>query len=170
MTMNIIMRNSYNNMENIIKEVFCMGNEYDMKKDKGPYPYALNVWKTAVQNRNYRTTIWTGCNLQMTVMSIPPRSDVGSEVHKDNDQYIRVEQGNALVKMKSSKSENCERREYEQTLCAGDAVFVPAGTRHNIINIGRNDLKLSSIYAPPHHKPGTVHRTKKDAENEEYLD
>lgn len=148
-----------------------MGNEYSMKhRDKGPGPCVMNVWKTAVQNRNYRTTVWTGCNLQMTVMSIPPRSDVGTEVHQENDQYIRVEQGNALVKMKMCDNENGNRKEYEQMICAGDGVFVPAGTRHNIINIGRNDLKLTSIYAPPHHKPGTVHRTKMDTQNENYQD
>ncbi len=132
--------------------------------DDGPNPYVLNIEQTAIQNKNFRTTVWTGCHLQMTVMSIPPRGEIGFEVHPDTDQLIRVEQGTAVVKIGE-----CEKHpEFQQKLCTGDAVFIPAGTGHNVVNTGRNALKVSSVYAPPNHRRGTVHVTKADADKEEY--
>lgn len=133
-----------------------------MNIDQGPAPYTADIWEMAVKNNNFRTTIWTGCHLQMTLMSIPVCGDVGTEIHEDTDQMLRVEQGNALVKMKRNE----DRSEYMKKLSQGDGIFVPAGTKHNIINIGNIPLKLSSVYAPPHHPRGTIHHTKADAENE----
>lgn len=86
------------------------------------------------------------------------------EIHPKTDQFIRVEQGKAVSVM--GKRKDC--LDFRQDMCKGDAVFIPAGTWHNIINIGRTPLKLSVMYAPPNHLKGTVHRTKKDAEKEEY--
>jgi mannose-6-phosphate isomerase-like protein (cupin superfamily) len=123
----------------------------------------LNVEQMAVQNQNFRTTIWTGRHLQMTLMSIPPYGDIGLEVHEDTDQVIRVEQGNAVVQMGSCQ---CQM-DFQQNLHRGDVIFVPAGTWHNVINIGVGTLKVSSIYAPPNHKRGTVHRTRAEAQMEE---
>jgi hypothetical protein len=95
----------------------------------------------------------------MTLMSIPPCCDIGAELHPDMDQLIRVEKGNAMV-----MTGNCPHNlNCEQHMCEGDAVFVPAGTWHNIKNTGRCPLKLSTIYAPPHHPFGTVEYTKEDA-------
>lgn len=124
-------------------------------------PCAANVFKMAVQNTNYRTEIWTGCYAQMTLMCIPVCSDIGLEVHEDTDQLIRIEQGMALAKMGNRK--DC--LDFQKQICKGDIVFVPAGTWHNVINVGRIPLKVSVVYAPPHHPAGTVHRTKEEAEN-----
>ena len=128
--------------------------------DYGPNPYVINVKDAAMKNSNFRTALWTGCCLQMTLMSIPVCSDIGLEVHEDTDQVIRVEEGMGCVKMGCNR--NCLG--YEQRLQVGDVVFVPVGTWHNIINTGNCPLKLSTIYAPPHHPAGTVHRTKEDAQ------
>ena len=100
----------------------------------------------------------------MTLMCIPYCGEIGLEIHPKTDQFIRVEQGKAVSVM--GKRKDC--LDFRQDMCKGDAVFIPAGTWHNIINIGRTPLKLSVMYAPPNHLKGTVHRTKKDAEKEEY--
>jgi mannose-6-phosphate isomerase-like protein (cupin superfamily) len=117
----------------------------------------------AVRNQNFRTAIWTGEYLQMTLMCIPPCCDIGQEIHKDTDQFIRIEQGNAIVKMGTCKNQ----LNFQKNMYQGDAVFIPAGMWHNIVNNGRTPLKVSSIYAPPNHQKGTIHRTKEDAEMDE---
>lgn len=132
--------------------------------DYGPAPYAANIPQMAMQNHNFRTATWTGCHLQMTLMCIPPCGEIGLEIHADTDQFIRIEQGKAIVKMGTCK----EQPDFQQTLCMGDAVFIPAGTWHNIVNTGMNPLKVSSIYAPPNHPWGTIHQTKEDADREEH--
>lgn len=123
-----------------------------------------NVASQSMHNTNFRTELWTGYDSQMTLMSIPVCSDIGIEVHEDTDQIIRIEHGTALVNMGM-----CERElDFQARVCRGDTIFVPAGTWHNIINVGRIPLKVSSIYAPPHHPVGTVHRTKEDAQRAHY--
>src|SRR5680860_1673191 len=114
--------------------------------DNGPAPTVMNVETSTIENTNYRTTAWTGKNLQMTLMSIEPGHDIGLEVHPDNDQFLRVEQGTAKVSMGPGK-------EQMQTWQAsdGDGVFVPAGSWHNLESIGEEALKVYSIYAPSHH-------------------
>lgn len=100
----------------------------------------------------------------MTVMCIPPCGEIGLEIHEETDQFIRVEQGCAVVKMGE-----CKRQlDFQQNMCRGDAVFVPAGTWHNVVNTGRIPLKVSVIYAPPNHPQGTIHISKADADREEY--
>ena len=138
-------------------------NNYE-KIDYGPNPFVTNVGKMAARNDNFRTTIWTGIQMQMTLMSINPYGEIGLEIHPDTDQIIRVEQGNALVKMGKCKTQ----RDVMKRIGCGEVVFVPAGTWHNIVNECGRPLKVSTIYAPPHHAAGTVHRTKKDAEMEDY--
>ena len=127
--------------------------------DNGPAPTVLNVVTTTLENSNYRTTVWTGKNLQMTVMSIEPGHDIGLEVHPDNDQFLRVEQGIAKVSMGPTK----EQMQTWQA-SASDAVFVPAGVWHNLETVGDTTLKVYSIYAPSHHPHGTVHVTQADSE------
>lgn len=139
-------------------------NCYTGQTDKGMRPYVTSVGQMAAQNRNFRTAIWTGCHLQMTLMCIPPWGEIGLEIHPDTDQFIRVEQGNAAVRMGKCKNQT----DFQENMCQGDAVFIPAGTWHNVVNTGRNDLKVSAIYAPPNHPAGTIHRTREDAEREEY--
>lgn len=129
------------------------------RTDHGPDPYVINIGQTAIQNPNFRTAVWTGCHLQMTVMCIPPCGEIGLEVHGNTDQLIRVEQGAAAVKIGKCP----EQPDFQQNMCKGDAVFIPAGTWHNVVNIGRNTLKVSSVYAPPNHPRGTLHFTKEDA-------
>lgn len=142
-----------------------MNNCYcEEQMDYGVSPYVTNVKKKSVYNDNFRVTLWTGRHFQMTLMCIPVCSDIGLEVHKDTDQLIRIEQGRALVKMGNDK---CELN-FHQNVCEGDAIFVPAGTWHNVINIGSMPLKVSSIYAPPHHPAGTIHHAKEDAQREHY--
>lgn len=132
--------------------------------DHGPEPYVANIGRMSAQNQNFRTAIWTGCHLQMTLMCIPPRGEIGLENHPDTDQLIQVEQGNAVVKM--GKCEN--QLDFQQNVGRGASIFVPAGTWHNIVNIGRGPLRLTSVYAPPNHARGTVHRTKEEAERAEH--
>lgn len=129
-------------------------------RDNGPDPYILDMEQLAVNYSDFRTAVWTGCHMQMTLMCIPPCGEVGLEMHHDTDQLIRIEQGRAAVII----GKCVDRQEFQKIICKGDAVFVPAGTWHNIINIGRSPLKLSSVYAPPHHPWGTVHHTKADAQ------
>ena len=94
--------------------------------------------------------------MQSTLMAIPPGGDIGLEVHPDNDQFLRIEEGQGLVQMGNSET----NLTFRQTAFANSAVFVPAGIWHNIKNIGTSPMKLYAIYAPPHHPHGTVHATK----------
>lgn len=139
-------------------------NCLDKLKPQKAESYVTNVYRRAVQNTNYRTEIWTGCCTQMTLMCISACSDIGLEIHEDTDQIIRIEQGMGLVKM----GEGRDCLDFEKEVFKGDTIFVPAGTWHNVINTGRILLKVSVIYAPPHHPSGTVHRTREDAEKANY--
>ncbi|MCL2576558.1 MAG: cupin domain-containing protein [Defluviitaleaceae bacterium] len=94
--------------------------------------------------------------MQSTLMCIPPGTDIGLEVHPDNDQFLRLEEGQGLVQMGDSEL----NLNFRQAVLANSAVFVPAGTWHNITNIGTTPMKLYVIYSPPHHPHGTVHTTK----------
>lgn len=132
---------------------------YFKQTDYGPDPYVTNIQHSAMQNENYRTAIWTGKYAQMTLMCIPPCQDIGLEIHPDTDQFIRVEHGCGIAMMGKQEC-LCDLR---QMISCGDVVFVPAGTWHNIVNTGTKALKLSTIYAPPHHPKCTIHQTKNDA-------
>ena len=129
-------------------------------KDLGAKPSIINIRKEAICNHNFRTVLWTGEHLQLTVMSIPIGGEIGLEMHDDLDQFIKVENGCANVYM------GCVKQDVKQvaTIHSSYAVIVPAGTWHNIINIGAQPLKLYSIYAPKNHPFGTVHPTKLDAD------
>ncbi|WP_026578191.1 cupin domain-containing protein [Bacillus sp. SB49] len=128
-------------------------------KDFGKQPYVLNIDEATKANDTFRTAIWTGDHLQVTLMSIGVGDDVGLEIHPDVDQFLRVEEGEGLVQMGSTK----ETVTFEDRAYDGYAIMVPAGTWHNVINTGDKPLKLYSIYAPPQHPFGTVHQTKADA-------
>lgn len=136
--------------------------ECGCETDHGPKSYAANIMHTARQNHNFRTAFWSGCHLQMTLMCIPVCGDIGVEMHSDTDQFIRVEEGQAIVRMGTCK----DKLDFHYRLGVGDAVFVPSGTWHNVSNTGNCPLKLSSLYAPPKHPRGTIHHTKADAEEE----
>ncbi|MGN0976300.1 MAG: cupin domain-containing protein [Gemmiger sp.] len=125
-------------------------------KDYGPDPLVVNIDRITKENPNYRTALWTGDYLQTTLMSIPAGGEIGLEVHPETDQFFRIESGLGLVQMGPSQNELTTRQEVDGRY----AVIVPAGTWHNITNIGREPLKIYTIYAPPHHPHGTVQATK----------
>ncbi len=127
-------------------------------KDYGPNPFVININRATLQNSNYRTALWTGQHLQLTLMCIAPESDIGLEVHPDTDQFLRIEQGCGIMKMGSSK----DSLAFQRQVSAGNAIFVPAGTWHNLVNTGSVPIKLYTIYSPPEHPFGTVQRTKPD--------
>ena len=138
-------------------------NDNQFLKDYGPSPLVINIEKATEVNDNFRTALWTGTHLQATLMSINVGEDIGFESHPNVDQFIRIEQGYGLVKMGPSKDNIQIQREVDDDF----AIFIPAGTWHNLINRGNIPLKLYSIYAPPNHPKGTIHKTKSDAESEE---
>lgn len=128
-------------------------------KDTGPAPFVVDIEDLTLANENFRTAVWTGEYFQMTLMTIPVGGEVGLEIHTDTDQFLRLEQGEAKVLMGPAKDK------LDQEWRAEDdwSIIVPAGTWHNILNVGQEPLKLYSIYAPPHHPHGTVHRTHEEA-------
>jgi mannose-6-phosphate isomerase-like protein (cupin superfamily) len=128
-------------------------------KDYGRKPFVVDINEATKQNNTFRTAIWTGNNLQVVVMSINVGEDIGLEVHPTVDQFLRIEEGQGIVRMGPSKDNlNFEKRVYDNY-----AIMVPAGTWHNLINTGNTPLKLYTIYAPPQHPFGTVQNTKADA-------
>jgi len=135
-----------------------------LRTDFGPSPFVIDINKATLANDTYRTALWTGKHLQLTLMSINPQEDIGLEVHPDTDQFLRIEEGQGIVQFGASE----QQMNYQQNVYSDYAVFVPAGTWHNIINTGKKPMKIYSIYAPPHHPVGTVHLTKAIAEAEEH--
>ena len=132
------------------------------EKDYGKKPHVVDIENLTTGNENYRTTIWTGDKLQVTVMSIQPNDDIGLEVHHGIDQFIRIEEGKGLCQMGSTE----DNLDFEREVGDDDAVFVPANMWHNITNTGDKPLKLYTIYAGPDHVAGTIHPTHKDAKND----
>ncbi|WP_456276247.1 cupin domain-containing protein [Bacillus sp. AK128] len=125
-------------------------------KDYGKRPFVINMEEVTKKNKNFRTALWTGKHLQLTLMSINSGEDIGLEIHPNLDQFIRIEEGRGVTLMGDSKNQlDFERKVYED-----DAIFIPAGKWHNLINTGSKPLKLYSIYAPAEHPFGTVHETK----------
>lgn len=130
-------------------------------KDYGPEPYVVNIEDATLQNENFRTALWTGDNLQVTLMSIDVGEEIGLEIHPNVDQFIRIEEGKGLVKIGDCK----DKLNFKEKISDDFAIMIPAGKWHNIINTGNKPLKLYSIYAPPEHPHGTIHKTKADEEN-----
>lgn len=112
-------------------------------------------------NTDFRRVLYTGKHLQLVLMALRPGQDIGEEVHADHDQFFRVEDGEGEVWIDGVRSR----------IKSDDAVIVPAGARHNVINTGDEPLKLYTIYGPPDHRDGVVHATKAAAEAvEEHFD
>jgi mannose-6-phosphate isomerase-like protein (cupin superfamily) len=105
-------------------------------------------------NSDFRRVVYTGKNLQLVLMSLKPGEDIGEEVHTDRDQFFRIEKGKGEVLIDGKRSK----------IKDDDAVLVPAGARHNIINTGDKPMRLYTLYGPPEHRDGTVHATKVDAQ------
>ena len=142
-----------------MREQRC-GNPAPAIGDYGPNPLIVNIRCLAQQNPYFRSALWTGGNMQITLMCIPPRGEIGLEMHPDVDQLLRVEAGCGLVKM----GDGPETLGYRQAVDAGYGIVIPAGTWHNLVNTGCDPLQLVSVYAPPLHPFGTVHKTKADAD------
>jgi len=117
--------------------------------------YKANIEKETKKNGSFRRVIYTSKYSQLVLMTLQPKEEIGFEVHKSNDQFFRIESGNG----------KCIIDGNEYKLKDGDAVVVPVGARHNVINTdSRKKLKMYTIYSPPHHKDGIVRKTKKSAE------
>ena len=127
--------------------------------DHGNEPYIVDIEQTTLDNDTFRTTLWTGEHLQLTVMSIRPGDDIGLEVHPDNDQFLRLEQGRGRCQMGPSKDD----LPFDEEVSDDWVILVPAGTWHNITNIGDEDMKVYALYGPADHLPGTIHETHADA-------
>ena len=132
-------------------------------RDYGPEPFATNIKEVTLKNENFRTALWTGEHLQITLMCINVGESIGLEMHPCTDQFLTIEQGCGLIQMGNDRNNlNFQAKVSE------DCIFVvPAGKWHNLTNIGDVPIKLYSIYAPPQHPRGTVHRTKEEAEESE---
>lgn len=128
-------------------------------RDYGPNPFAVDIEEAARQNKNFRLALWTGKHLQLTLMSINVGEDIGLEIHPDLDQFIRIEEGRGIVMMGDSR----DRLDFRANVRDDYAFVIPASKWHNLINTGNRPLKLYSIYAPPQHPHGTVHKTKEEA-------
>lgn len=122
----------------------------------------LNIEKDTKKNKNFRKVIYTSAHSQLVLMSLKPKEEIGVETHKENDQFLRFEGGSGRVIIDDSR----------YNVKDGDAVIVPAGAKHNVINTSAEDeLKIYTIYSPPHHKDQIVRKTKEEAEeNEEEFD
>lgn len=117
--------------------------------------YTANIEEETLENEYYRKVLYTGKMMQLVVMSLKPGEDIPAEVHEDIDQFIRVEEGEALVRIGSE----------EMQLSDDDVVIIPAGEEHYVKNTSESeDLKLYSIYTPPEHPDGTLHETKAEAD------
>jgi len=116
--------------------------------------YYGSIERETLKNNYFRKVLFTGKHSQLVVMSLKPEEEIGNEVHKNVDQFFRIEQGKAKFVFNRKKSFIAKD---------GDAVIVPAGTWHNVINISKEKLKLYTIYSPPNHPRGTIHKTKKEA-------
>jgi len=122
--------------------------------------YVGPIEKVTEKNKYFRQVLFTGRHLQLVVMCLEPKEEIGNEVHSDVDQFFRIEQGRAKFVLSNSE---------EHILAAGGAVVVPAGTYHNVINPSPTKrLRLYTIYTPPQHPDGTVHKTKAEAEAAEH--
>ena len=120
-----------------------------------------DIDRLTVENKDFRRVLYTGKHLQLVLMALRPGEEIGEEVHDDHDQFFRIEKGEGEVWIDGQRTK----------IKADDAIIVPAGARHNVINTGDKKLKLYTVYGPPDHKDGIVRATKAEAEaSEEHFD
>ena len=118
--------------------------------------YADNIEKATIANDDFRRVLYTGAHLQLVLMTLQPGEEIGSEVHEDRDQFFRIEEGEGEIRIDGAV--NPVEEDF--------AVIVPAGARHNVVNTGETPLRLYTLYGPPEHRDGVVHRDKAQAERE----
>jgi mannose-6-phosphate isomerase-like protein (cupin superfamily) len=123
-----------------------------------------DIESVTLDNDAFRRVLFTGDHTQLTVMHLAPGEDIGREVHPDRDQFLRLEQGRARLELSRTQDSVDETYDVEEDW----AFIVPAGTWHNVVNTGDGDLRLYSLYSPPEHPDGTVHATKRDAQEAEH--
>ena len=115
--------------------------------------YVTNIENDTLENDDYRRVLFTGRNTQLVLMTLQPGEEIGTEVHEEHDQFIRIESGSGSAILNGEK----------HRLADGIAVVIPAGVEHNVINTSRDEpLRLYTLYSPPEHPEGTVHKTKQD--------
>ncbi len=127
-------------------------------EDIGPNPQSFDLETETIENTNYRTVAWSGKYLQVTLMSIPVGGDIGLEKHPETDQFIRLDKGRGRAQMGLDK----DNLTFDQEVADGWCVLIPAGSWHNVTNIGDEPMQVYTIYAPQHHAPGKIHVTKAD--------
>ncbi|HUD04613.1 MAG TPA: cupin domain-containing protein [Patescibacteria group bacterium] len=116
--------------------------------------YKDNIEKLTLENENFRHVLYTAKHCQLVLMSLLPGEEIGMEVHEGNDQFFRFEKGEGKVII----------NETEYLVKDGDAVIVPSGANHNVINTSQTEpLKLYTLYSPPHHQDAMVRKTKAEA-------
>ncbi|MBV9929385.1 MAG: cupin domain-containing protein [Alphaproteobacteria bacterium] len=118
--------------------------------------YCDNIERRTVENDDFRRVLYTGKHLQLVLMTLKPGEEIGEEVHEDRDQFFRIEEGQGTVYIDGMGNE------VEDDF----AVIVPAGARHNVVNTGDEPLRLYTLYGPPEHKDGVVHKDKAQAERD----
>jgi len=120
--------------------------------------FVTNIEDDTQKNEYFRRVLYTAPHSQLVVMALQPGEDIGTETHAEHDQFIRIEAGEGKSVLQGE----------EQILRDGSAVVIPAGTQHNIINTGTTVMKLYTVYTPPEHKDGTIHKTKEEALQEHH--
>ncbi|MGN6249914.1 MAG: cupin domain-containing protein [Ginsengibacter sp.] len=120
--------------------------------------FKINIEKATEENNNFRKVLYTASHSQLVLMTLKPNEEIGKEVHPGNDQFFRIESGHG----------KCTIDEHEYDLKEGDAIVIPAGAEHNVINTSNSKpMKMYTIYSPAHHKDGIVRATKYEAETME---
>lgn len=120
--------------------------------------FIANIEKLTEENSDFRRVLYTGSHLQLVLMAIQPGDEIGEETHEDRDQFFRVEKGIGEIWIDGNRT----------NVKSSDAMIVPAGAKHNLVNTGDEALLLYTLYAPPEHRDGTIHATKADVSEEHF--
>jgi mannose-6-phosphate isomerase-like protein (cupin superfamily) len=115
--------------------------------------YIANIETLSLENDNFRKVLYTTSNSQLVLMSLLPGEEIGEEIH-DVDQFLRIEKGSGVAIVD----------DIPHDIADGSVIIVPAGAKHNVVNSGSDDMKLYTLYTPPHHRDGIVHKTRAEAE------
>ena len=123
--------------------------------------FVADIEKLTVENTDFRRVLYTGKYLQLVLMTLQPGEEIGAEVHEDHDQFFRIESGSGEVRIDGKAT----------PIKDDDAVIVPAGARHNVVNTGDKPLTLYTLYGPPEHRDGVIHKTRAEADaSDEHFD
>ena len=134
-----MLNNQYTNSPSYFSGASYPRFQSNVATDYGPNPFTINISNAAMNNDTFRTALWTGDNLQLTLMSIPAGEEIGVEVHPDDDQFLHIESGRGVVQM----GKQMDNLNFQQPVFVDSAIFVPAGIWHNIVNTG--DIPLNYI-------------------------